>query len=68
MAGRSDEEWRPEIGAHQHGDGDSSSDLPGAERTLAKAIELNPGFATSVNLLRKLLQGAMIYDSVVTIC
>jgi hypothetical protein len=31
-----------------------SGDLAAAERTLAKAIELNPGFATPVDLLREL--------------
>jgi hypothetical protein len=34
-----------------------SGDLPAAERTLRKAIELNPGFAAPVDLLQKLQQG-----------
>ncbi len=31
-----------------------SGDLPAAERTLTKAVELNPGFATPADLLQKL--------------
>ncbi len=31
-----------------------NGDMPAADRSLSKAIELNPGFATPVDLLRKL--------------
>jgi hypothetical protein len=33
-----------------------SGDLPSAESSLVKAIELNPGFATPVELLQRLRQ------------